>query len=417
MISSLSLSRKLIALGLTGIVSTIVAAATGLHGLTELTRTNEELARAVNIQRGQMTADMLHDGLRGTAAQARLDAAAGRTTSESGMLEEARTDGAEMLAAIDSVRSGATDSLTRAMATRVRPLAERYADLTIARASQSLERAESAAAVADEQRKAFDELEVSLGALGDRVQEYARETAIGAASTSRAVRTQLLAMTALVIVIVTLLARAIIDAIRKPIGEIAAHAETMARGDIRGEVHHQSSDEIGSLASSFRALTAFVRGAADASDAVSRGDLTVQVTPRSDVDRLSHSVNRSVETLKHLNDEIDGLIRSARGGRLDVRAQARGLEGAYGAMVDGINTMLDETLAPVNEATAVLAEVAQRNLQVRVEGAYHGDHARLTEALNPHRRGAESRHGLTAGLAGSDRLRPAEDQAWSQRIR
>jgi len=382
MIFSLSLSKKLMALGLTGMLATAVAAAAGLSGLQQLTRATEALAHFVVVQRSQMMADMMHDGLRGTAALARLDAAAGRSVGESGTVEEARRNGARMLAAIDSVRLEATDSLTREMATRARPVVARYADLTVATATEALSGAPSAGATAARHEQSFSELEDVLGALGDRVQEASRETAAQAEASARAARWKVLGVSACVILLVTVLGRAIITAIRTPITEIAAHARAMAVGDFSGEVHHRASDEIGSLAESFRALTGFVRSAADASDAVSRGDLSVRVTARSEQDRLSHSVNRSVETLQRLNDEIQRLIHSARSGRLDVRAQAKGLEGAYGGIVSGINTVLDEMLAPVHEATAVLGEVAQRNLRIRVEGKYHGDHAQLTEALN-----------------------------------
>jgi methyl-accepting chemotaxis protein len=39
-------------------------------------------------------------------------------------------------------------------------------------------------------------------------------------------------------------------------------------------------------------------------------------------------------------------------------------------------------MGPINEAAQVLEEVAGRNLSVRVRGEYHGDHARIKQALN-----------------------------------
>ncbi len=382
MIRTLSLSRKLIALGLIGVIATAIAGVAGFRGLVQLNGAAEQLAGEVVILRNQMMADMMHDGLRGTAAIARLDAQAGKTRAESGMIEEATENGALMIAEIDSVRLNARDSLTRALATRVRPTVVRYVDLTVATAEQALSGDPTARRSAEALEQTFAELETALGELGDRVQASSAQTALRATRTSRTVRGQLLLISSVTILLVVLLARTIGSAIRTPIEQIAAHARLMAVGDFTGDVAYRSRDEIGSLADSFRELTLFVRDAADAAEGLSRGDLSRTVSPRSVNDRLSHSVNRSTDSLKRLDEEIGTLIAAAQSGRLSVRANDQGLSGAYHTLVRGINTMLDETLAPVNEATTVLDQVAQRNLRVRVAGQYRGDHARLSVALN-----------------------------------
>jgi methyl-accepting chemotaxis protein len=48
----------------------------------------------------------------------------------------------------------------------------------------------------------------------------------------------------------------------------------------------------------------------------------------------------------------------------------------------GINEMLDGITAPIDEASAVIAKMAEGDLTARVEGDYRGDHARLKGALN-----------------------------------
>ena len=165
---------------------------------------------------------------------------------------------------------------------------------------------------------------------------------------------------------------------------------------------------MGSLADSFRAVTQFARETANAAEALSRGDLSATLTPHTADDVLALSVNRTADTLRRLNAEITSLIAAGAAGDLSARANAAAFDGAYHALVSGINRMLDETLAPITEATGVLAKVADRDLRARVTGAYKGDHARLTTALNSTLDQLE--HALREVLVGSQEVTSAAEQ-------
>ncbi len=382
MIRSLSLSRKLMALGLIGVTSTLITGVAGYRGLSQLATSTSRLERAVQSQRSQMMADMYHDGLRGTTALARLDAQNARTTDRDALVKEATENGATMLASIDSVRLKSPDSLSRAMAEEVRPTVVEYTALASQIVSGAFRGDTAVQHQAAQLELTFKKLEEQLGALGDRVEKSATETTVAANAQATSVKLQLTIVALLAIVVLTLVARAIIKAIRAPITLMASHAQRMAEGDFSTEMEFEAADEIGTLAESFRSVTAFARDAAAAADAISRGDLSRQVTPRSAQDTLSHSVNRSANALRALDAEITTLIESAKVGQLHRRADMTGLEGAYKHMVGGINAMLDATLEPIEDATKVLDRVARRDLRVRVTGEYKGDHAKLTTSLN-----------------------------------
>jgi methyl-accepting chemotaxis protein len=108
-------------------------------------------------------------------------------------------------------------------------------------------------------------------------------------------------------------------------------------------------------------------------------------------------INDTVEqvrgNLKGLIADVDALATAAIEGRLSTRADASRHHGDFRRIVDGVNRTLDAVIAPVQEALAMLERMAQGDLQVRVQGEYRGDHARLTEALN---RTASSLHDALA---------------------
>lgn len=125
---------------------------------------------------------------------------------------------------------------------------------------------------------------------------------------------------------------------------------------------------------------------------VSMGDLDVSLeVGEADQDtaiigqnfqKINNSLNLSIDALKLMMDDISMLADMSVKGRLSTRADAKRHNGGFRRMVEGVNNTLDAVIAPVQEALEVLKEMAEGNLQARVEGDYHGDHAAIKEALN-----------------------------------
>jgi methyl-accepting chemotaxis protein len=377
-----TLSQKLLTLALIGIVPTVLAGAVGYRGLSQTSEAALRLDRAVAIQRSQMHADMMHDNLRGMGAQASVAVQNGNEAARKEVEKEALEAGATMLSEIDTVRINSEDSTVRALATKVRPIVEHYIAVAAKLTTVAGKQDSSSKALAADVEATFHTLEHDQDVLADRVGESSKEMSTGAQLVAQRVKLQLIVLCVIALLAVGFSARAIIKAIRAPIAQMAEHAHAISLGNFSRDMSYESKDEIGSLAESFRAVTTFVKETASATHALAQGDLTHSLTARSADDVLAHSVNDSADTLRRLDSEIRRLVDAARAGNLTVRASSASFAGAYRELVDGINDMLDETLAPVTEATTVLGQVADRNLRVRVHGAYRGDHARLTVALN-----------------------------------
>ncbi len=103
---------------------------------------------------------------------------------------------------------------------------------------------------------------------------------------------------------------------------------------------------------------------------------------QGDFATLRASINECIAAVNALVSDSNTLARAALDGKLELRADAGRHRGDFGRIIEGVNRTLDALLAPVGEATGVLQRLAQRDLRVRVEGEYQGDHARLKEALN-----------------------------------
>ncbi len=115
---------------------------------------------------------------------------------------------------------------------------------------------------------------------------------------------------------------------------LISHARQISSGDLEiGELATDSDDEIGDLDRSFAEMVAYLREMADFSEAISSGDLSVEIRPRSSQDTLGHAFVR-------MRNGLETLVRESRERAIEVAASSGQLAGA------------SERLAKVGEGAA-----------------------------------------------------------------
>ncbi|RPJ60508.1 MAG: methyl-accepting chemotaxis protein [Acidobacteria bacterium] len=184
------------------------------------------------------------------------------------------------------------------------------------------------------------------------------------------------------IAVTLILVVGLIKRIVRPLGEITLVAHRIAEGDVNQTIDYRSGDEVGRLADAFRAMLDYIRGVANAAEALSRGDLNRQISARSERDLLSRNFARATDSLRKLIGETTLLTDGAQEGKLGNRADANKLEGAFAEVLTGFNRTLDAVIAPIDEAGQVLNRIAAKDLTVRMLGDYRGDFARIKTGLN-----------------------------------
>lgn len=151
-------------------------------------------------------------------------------------------------------------------------------------------------------------------------------------------------LVAAAVLLAVLLGIIISRAISKPIRHISEVAVQLAAGDTNiKRTDYESKDEVGQLYSAFREM---------------------------------------LTAIQMLVADAGMLAESAVEGKLSARANSQKHQGDYRKIVDGVNKTLDAVVGPVQEASAVLEEMAKGNLDVSVTGDYKGDHAIIKQSLN-----------------------------------
>jgi len=178
------------------------------------------------------------------------------------------------------------------------------------------------------------------------------------------------------------LAFSIVRSATKPLAELTAAAVALAEGDVTKVVTHRGTDELGALADAFRAAIDHARLLTWHAEALTRGDLDVQVVPRSERDVLSKSLAQAVTVIRGVLEQNQALVAAAREGDLSRRADTSKASGVFKAMLETTNAFVESTLAPMREAADIMARVADRDLTARMAGNYRGEYGAMRDAMN-----------------------------------
>ncbi len=167
-----------------------------------------------------------------------------------------------------------------------------------------------------------------------------------------------------------------------PLADVRKKLDKAAAGEIDQKISAKSNDEIGLLLKSINNLINYIRGKANASSEISRGNMDIDIDVVSEKDVLGNSMVAMKKAIKDLVVEGINLADAAEQGQLETRADVNRFEGGFRDVIQGMNSIIENLLKPVNETVGCLAKMADGDLTVSVTGDYKGDHAIMKEALN-----------------------------------
>jgi methyl-accepting chemotaxis protein len=168
----------------------------------------------------------------------------------------------------------------------------------------------------------------------------------------------------------------------RPLVAMACAAQRIADGDIDQAVEHHSQDEVGELADAFRSMIGYLRSIAAAAAALSEGDLSAKIAPRSAKDTVAHNVARATDSIRGLLAETNKLTQVAAHGDLSVRGDPARFPGAYAAIVEGINRTLDGVVGPLSATATFLDRIAKGEIPPKIVETFEGDFDAIKINLN-----------------------------------
>ncbi|PWJ09840.1 methyl-accepting chemotaxis protein [Jannaschia seohaensis] len=163
-----------------------------------------------------------------------------------------------------------------------------------------------------------------------------------------------------VVLLVAMLAAFLVaTAITGRISHMVSVVKRVARGDLSGSFEGRGGDEIGTLMAEMDRMVADLTAMSVAAERIAEGDLTVQIEPRSDADRLGRGLAGVVERLREVIAQADANARSVAESATEMSLTADKL--ASGSSQQA--AAAEEASASIEEMTANIRQSADNAAQ------------------------------------------------------
>jgi methyl-accepting chemotaxis protein len=248
-----TLRQKLLGLSLMGASFVLVVGVAGLVSNHRLVNATQSMASNTVALKAQMTADMMHDALRGDAVSAMMPESQSPQAST-----QIRTDIKEHVQlfreSIDTlVKSSADPAIARAAA-GLKPALDNYVTQAEQLVESGLTDSEAAKARLPAFQSAFKSLEGQMAQLSDQIESRAHAVDADSAAAAKIAAVIIVAasLTACAAALVAgyLLGRSIV----RPIAQATQVATTVASGDLTSRIDAQGTDEVGLLLTALQTM-------------------------------------------------------------------------------------------------------------------------------------------------------------------
>lgn len=154
------------------------------------------------------------------------------------------------------------------------------------------------------------------------------------------------------VVVTVLIALGLIKTIEKSVKQLADAAKEIAMGHVNINLVKYNNDEFGELVDEYNSVIENIKYQAEIAEAVSNGNLTVQVNPKSPEDLLGNSLKKLVE------DNLNALTNISDAGS-QVTVSSSQVASASQALAQGST----QQASAIEEITASIDEIAEKTKQ------------------------------------------------------
>jgi len=115
------------------------------------------------------------------------------------------------------------------------------------------------------------------------------------------------------------------------------------------------------------------------------GNLNIEIVDDGSHDEIGQMIRATsaiANTLQNVERDLRDQINAAREGSLSSRADARKHPGVFADLVGGVNELMENLTAPMNEIASVMAKLASGDIRGRITGEYAGELKALKANVN-----------------------------------
>ncbi len=132
------------------------------------------------------------------------------------------------------------------------------------------------------------------------------------------------------------------------------------------------------------AMVAPLNVTAEYVDRISKGDIPPKIVDeyKGDFNEIKNNLNSTIDVMSGLLHETNSLIKAAKNGQLDTRADSRKFVGDWGNLVQGVNELVDAMVAPLNVTAEYVDRISKGDIPPQITDTYYGDFNEIKQNIN-----------------------------------
>lgn len=149
----------------------------------------------------------------------------------------------------------------------------------------------------------------------------------------------------------------------KPISALKSAAQGISSGDLTQGISVNSADEIGDLANSFKNMVQYLQDMAKNAEEIARGDLSGDVSPKSEKDVLGNSFKRMSDYLKEMAITAEIIAKGDLSNDVEPKSAKDVLGKAFQTMLEGLRSAIIEVRSGSDQIASAASEIASNTEQ------------------------------------------------------
>src|SRR5208283_2027932 len=175
----------------------------------------------------------------------------------------------------------------------------------------------------------------------------------------------------------------ITESITNPLKKGVLMMQDLVKGHLSHRLHFNRKDEIGELTHAMDEFANHLqKNVIFNMQQISEGNIDIKLAIIDDKDEIGPALNKMINAIGSMSDEMKRCCLAAREGDLMNRADVTLYKGKYQKIVQGFNDTMDAVMAPLEEASDVLVKMAQKDLSARLQRDYKGFYNDIKKTIN-----------------------------------
>jgi methyl-accepting chemotaxis protein len=190
----------------------------------------------------------------------------------------------------------------------------------------------------------------------------------------------LLAAEAILLIVMGII---ITESITNPLKKGVLMMQELKKGHLSNRLHFNRKDEIGELTHAMDEFANHLqKNVIFNMQQISEGNIDIKPAIIDDKDEIGPALNKMINAIGSMSDEMKRCCLAAREGDLMNRADVTLYKGKYQKIVQGFNDTMDAVMAPLEEASGVLVKMAHKDLSARLQRDYKGFYNDIKKTIN-----------------------------------